>query len=1219
MRSVFRLLGRRRVMTTLVTVLGLVAVVLVGMWRAVSPAMILLGVLAVLVIAVAFLAVRLLRANKAADGIEASIRAQSERDLASLAPEREAEVQRLRERFEQSVAALKSSKLAGTGPLKSGKRALYALPWYLMIGPPGAGKTTALLNSGLTFPGGADRVRGLGGTRNCDWFFSNRAVLLDTAGRYTVEDEDREEWTAFLEMLAEHRPERPINGVLVAVPLPDLVGGPAAEVDAHADRVRARIDELTETLGVRAPVYVLFTKADLVQGFTEFFGDLGREQRQQVWGATLDIEEDGSSAHDDTSDGARAAFEREFDTLTEALLPHRNARLARPTGREERRRIYVFPLEMAAARERLARFVAGVFGADAFKEGPAFRGFYLTSGTQEGAPIDRVIGTIAGRFGLPASPVQHAAPTAETKSYFLKDVFTDVVFPDRGMARRSSASVRRGRRAAAASALAAAAVAGLVIAGSVQGAVRSRADLGRVFDLGELASQVEWPGGAAPTRSLEVTEAMRREVERLEGGRPLTQLWLDRGGTVRGPAQDLYYGVVRDMIGVYGLDRLRGALQAAVENPDGPGLQIDLASATADSATAAGTRVRAYDDLKTFLLLTSATERLAEDDDQVYLKGRLADLVVAGAIGVDTTGRGQEAELVERQTTAFVEALARGDAAPFAGEPPLVEQVRRAVYEPPSLEGIYNRIRQQGTYALSRITLADAVPAEHLGLFQSRASVNGFTTRDGWTQFVQPAFRRAAQDPGKDDWVMGRSSEELPANLRDPDVVYAGLERRYNDEYIGAWRRFLRDIEYRPTNGLGGAAGLMTILGSPTDSPLLWLLALVTDETTFEVALTDRASAAASGVLDRVRREVGRRGNRVGRAAREMGDDDDTSVRSLNDVDAAVHPITAAFQGLHALQAPKAPTGEAAPELYKALEGIGQFGRALEAVAADPVMAAEFLGEAEKPGGPVYQTRRDVESATRGLDAEVRQSLFLKPLDVGMVGARGAAAAGQDEQFAEEVAGSFNEVLAGRYPFDPSSDVDAPVGDVAAYFDPTSGVVAQFVQTRLGGRIDGPNVSPQATEFFTKARAIGEALVRGGQASFAFEIQPDVPARTGAAPAADQVYARIHGAESSYRMGSYRPWTRVTWPGEPGALLGLSTRDGSLPSKEYAGDWAVFRMLQAARVRKTGANTYDVAWPFRGEGYTLTTRYSLRTSTSSEVLTDPAGFFRVRFPSSLTP
>jgi type VI secretion system protein ImpL len=71
---------------------------------------------------------------------------------------------------------------------------LYDLPWYLIISPPGAGKTTALVKSGLRFPlagsGEAQPVSGVGGTRYCDWWFTDDAVIIDTAGRYTTQDSD---------------------------------------------------------------------------------------------------------------------------------------------------------------------------------------------------------------------------------------------------------------------------------------------------------------------------------------------------------------------------------------------------------------------------------------------------------------------------------------------------------------------------------------------------------------------------------------------------------------------------------------------------------------------------------------------------------------------------------------------------------------------------------------------------------------------------------------------------------------------------------------------------------------------------------------------------------------------------------------------------------------------------------------------------------------------
>ncbi len=99
------------------------------------------------------------------------------------------ELDQMRTRLQEAMTQLR--KVVG------GRRGyVYQLPWYIMIGPPGSGKTTALLNSGLKFPLadtlGQEPLRGVGGTRNCDWWFTEDAILLDTAGRYTTQDSDPE-------------------------------------------------------------------------------------------------------------------------------------------------------------------------------------------------------------------------------------------------------------------------------------------------------------------------------------------------------------------------------------------------------------------------------------------------------------------------------------------------------------------------------------------------------------------------------------------------------------------------------------------------------------------------------------------------------------------------------------------------------------------------------------------------------------------------------------------------------------------------------------------------------------------------------------------------------------------------------------------------------------------------------------------------------------------
>src|SRR3954469_19365148 len=162
---------------------------------------------------------------------------------------------KLRERFEEAVAPLKLQQRSGHG--------LYDLPWYVIIGAPGSGKTTALLNSGLKFPleqrVGKGALRGVGGTRNCDWWFADEAIFLDTAGRYTTQDSDATSdsvgWAEFLALLRKYRARRPVNGVIVTVSVQDLLVLDPAAREAHIDAARNRLAELNHELQIQLPVY----------------------------------------------------------------------------------------------------------------------------------------------------------------------------------------------------------------------------------------------------------------------------------------------------------------------------------------------------------------------------------------------------------------------------------------------------------------------------------------------------------------------------------------------------------------------------------------------------------------------------------------------------------------------------------------------------------------------------------------------------------------------------------------------------------------------------------------------------------------------------------------------------------------------------------------------------------------------------------------------------
>lgn len=404
------------------------------------PSTLLIALLCLLIVLLAVLLVVLkaVRARRQARAIENEIRNQARAQAATLPPASQGELEALQQRFDEALESLKASKL--------GKGALYAMPWFVIIGPPGSGKTTAITESGLNFPfmKGPNQkrgIRGLGGTRNCDWWFTDQSILLDTAGRYTTEVEDHDEWLAFLGLLKQARKLKPINGVLVALSVRDVLDADEAGIERHATTIRQRIDELVKQLEVVFPVYLVFTKCDLLDGFVEFFAALSKEERAQVWGMTFTAATAAGPAPE--------RFAAEFDLLCRRIDQERLRLLVadRPTAQQQK--ILSLSLQLRAARRKLTEFVRLLTQPNPYSDASELRGVYLTSGTQEGAPIDMVLQKLSSAFGLqigsgPGRADAQPAAAVDAKSYFIRDLFAKVIYADRELA-HSSAGVQRRR------------------------------------------------------------------------------------------------------------------------------------------------------------------------------------------------------------------------------------------------------------------------------------------------------------------------------------------------------------------------------------------------------------------------------------------------------------------------------------------------------------------------------------------------------------------------------------------------------------------------------------------------------------------------------------------------------------------------------------------------------------------------------------------------------
>ncbi|UYP75028.1 type VI secretion system membrane subunit TssM [Pantoea dispersa] len=325
---------------------------------------------------------------------------------------------------------------------------LYQLPWYVMIGAPGAGKTTALLNAGLEFPLtdslGKEAVRGVGGTRHCDWWFTDSAVLIDTAGRYALQESQRArdgaEWHNFIKLLKRYRTRQPINGVIMTISVADLLTDSAEARHAQASALRSRMVELHQQTGIHFPVYVMVTKTDLLKGFMSFYGNLSKPQRDAIWGFTFPWEP-GKPHKDDW----HRSFSERFEELEQRLQQQLADVMAGERDLTQRADSFLFPQEFSSLRPLLNEYLDVVFSRHQDEIAWSARGLFFTSGTQEGLPFDRIMGELNRKLQLPHTgesslaawdSVNRSNPIPGTKgqSFFIRDLLSDLVFRESGLA-----------------------------------------------------------------------------------------------------------------------------------------------------------------------------------------------------------------------------------------------------------------------------------------------------------------------------------------------------------------------------------------------------------------------------------------------------------------------------------------------------------------------------------------------------------------------------------------------------------------------------------------------------------------------------------------------------------------------------------------------------------------------------------------------------------------
>lgn len=899
----------------------------------------------------------------------------------------------LKARFKDALHTLKtSSRYRGRSERWRGD-----LPWYLLIGPEGSGKTSLLDFSGLEFP--LNKIdpkptRNAQGTQHCDWYFADHAVLVDTAGRYFSQPDievDGSAWNTLLELLRKRRRNRPLNGVLVTIPVEDLLKSTEEQVKPFAQQACARLLEVHQKLHVDVPVYLVLSKADRLVGFEEFFDQLTREESDQVLGASFRKGQSGTDM---------IALRAEFEALLHRLNSQVIMRMHQQRNTQHRGRILDFPHQLGQIGQNLCVFVGLAFSANRSQLVTQLRGFYLTSALHLIENNDQpVAGSEPGTTGA-APPTLHRG-----RSHFIHHLLSRVIFPEAdlaGLDQRERSRIHWGQRALYMGALAALMLFGVLWASGFS------ANYERLEHLRNLAQSWTQQRSALAARD----DAMAA-LKTLDSSYAATQVFPEKG--------DVGY---QERAGLYLGDAVNPVVEAAYERELQAQLLPRVATLLEGQIRASmKDRDRLLNSLRAYLMLNMKDRR-----DVPWLKEWVA---------AEWSQRYTGNTAVQNDLNVHFERLLQ---LPFIHpiDEPLVAQARQVLRSESLATVVYRMLREQARnvpeYRLS----------QHLGpqgalFIGTDYVIPGFYTQQGYQQYFSVRGSLLVTDILRDNWVLGEGSGISGMDLRR---LMVELEQLYFRDYANHWSEAVGSVALLPINDFGEAAEQLAGLTS-ANSPILQLLVEVRENTRFPVVADDAGEAAdAAGKLA----EKGGKGGKLAAAVA----DKTAGALAKNLPDTAKKSLQRRFEPLHRLlDGENGPAADLTPALT-ALNDL-QLQMASLARASAPEQAAFEMARMRMGG------QRDALSSLRNTAGRLPRPVsawFSVLAEDSWRLVLGDAYQYLNQRYQSELYGFYRKAISQRYPFNAHSASDVAISDFREFFK-AQGIADRFFDSYMRPFVSG--------------------------------------------------------------------------------------------------------------------------------------------------------------------
>jgi len=704
------------------------------------------------------------------------------------------------------------------------------LPLVFVVGDRASTKTSAMVYSGVEPELLAGAAFGEGNmivpTQHANIWFARGTAFVEAAGAVFA---DPGKWLALVRRLKPAslkslvgKGQQAPRGVLLCFDVETFAKPGAGEAVAAAARyIQARFAEISQVLGINFPVYVLFTRTDRIQFFTDFVRHFSNEEATQVFGATLPIR--------DFTQGVYAEEEMRrlgdaFNGLFHSLSDKRTVFLPREGDATKTPQPYEFPREFAKIRASIVNFLVEVCRPSQLRASPFLRGFYFAGvrpivvsdsapismkpGSQEEALRGAGAATQMFRLGKLQEDLQKQAqaqnPAAARRVpqwMFLGHLFNGILLRDTSALGASGSSTKTSFLQRLMLGIAA----GLCLLYSIGLLVSFFGNQGlenkAITAAKDLAVQTDLAGCALPSLDqMQKLESLRQSLGQLteyrDDGAPMKyRLGLYAGDDLLPEVRKAYYDRFKALL--FGQTQ-KGLVTFMQKVPEDPSPSDDYGYA--------------YDTVKSYLLTAKESGRTSDKALAKFLGPKLHERW-AGCKQQEIPR--EVSDLAKTQFAFYASDLPHGN--PFGMDnDPSVPKGQKYLSKFGGVQAAYMALLAKADREKPAETYNDRFKGSSDGVI-SRTLVRYSYTKPGY-DFMMKELK--GSNPGGEPWVLG----DYAGSKVPKDELEKGIRDLYAADYVTTWRKVLKDATFTGyPGGLPEAETKLVRLTSST-SPILCLL-----------------------------------------------------------------------------------------------------------------------------------------------------------------------------------------------------------------------------------------------------------------------------------------------------------------------------------------------------------------------------------------------------------